>query len=104
MRGHNIVADGWAGASNPHTHHPPPHTYSQTQTVTTGASKMRVFAIFNSITTDRPTDGRTDGRTDTPSYRDARTHLKRSRFIYLRTIVVGRVTMKKKSLNLLVNV
>ena len=27
--------------------------------------------------TDRPTDGRTDGRTDTPSYRDARTHLKR---------------------------
>ena len=30
--------------------------------------------------TDRPTDGptdrRTDGRTDTPSYRDARTHLK----------------------------
>ena len=29
--------------------------------------------------TDRPTDGRTDGRTDTPSYRDARTHLKRER-------------------------
>ena len=36
--------------------------------------------------TDRPTDGRTngrtdwptDGRTDTPSYRDARTHLKRT--------------------------
>ena len=26
--------------------------------------------------TDRRTDGRTDGRTDTPSYRDARTHLK----------------------------
>ena len=26
--------------------------------------------------TDRPTDGPTDGRTDTPSYRDARTHLK----------------------------
>ena len=26
--------------------------------------------------TDGPTDGRTDGRTDTPSYRDARTHLK----------------------------
>ena len=27
--------------------------------------------------TDRRTDGPTDGRTDTPSYRDARTHLKR---------------------------
>ena len=26
--------------------------------------------------TDGPTDGRTDGRTYTPSYRDARTHLK----------------------------
>ena len=25
---------------------------------------------------DRPTDGRTYGQTDTPSYRDARTHLK----------------------------
>ena len=29
--------------------------------------------------TDGPTDGRTDERTDTPSYRDARTHLKTSR-------------------------
>ena len=27
--------------------------------------------------TDRRTDGPTDGRTDTPSYRDARTHVKR---------------------------
>ncbi len=26
--------------------------------------------------TDGPTDGQMDGRTDTPSYRDARTHLK----------------------------
>ena len=31
---------------------------------------------FNSCVTDGPTDGPTDGRTDTPSYRDARTHLK----------------------------
>ena len=30
-----------------------------------------LLALFNSIT-----DGPTDGRTDTPSYRDARTHLK----------------------------
>ena len=27
--------------------------------------------------TDGQTDGQTDGRTDTPSYRDARTHLKK---------------------------
>ena len=33
---------------------------------------------FNSLGTDRRTDGRTDRRTDTPSYRDARTHPKRS--------------------------
>ena len=30
--------------------------------------------------TDRPTDRRTDRRTDRPSYRDARTHLKTSKF------------------------
>ena len=30
---------------------------------------------------DRPTDERTDGRTDTPSYRDARTHLKKIWFL-----------------------
>ena len=28
--------------------------------------------------TDGPTDGWMDGRTDTPSYRDARTHLKKN--------------------------
>ena len=40
---------------------------------------------FNSFVTDQRTDGRTDGRTDTPSYRDARTHLKScfvSNFLY----------------------
>ena len=42
-RGHNIDADGWAGAYKPH----PP-----TQTITTSASKMRVFAVFNFIITD----------------------------------------------------
>ena len=31
----------------------------------------------NWLRTDRPTDGPTDGRTDRPSYRDARTHLKK---------------------------
>ena len=47
---------------------------------------MALFHDFNSCVTDgrtnRRTDGRTDGRTDrrtdTPSYRDARTHLKRN--------------------------
>ena len=27
-RGHNIVADGWAGASNPHPHPMPPHQHT----------------------------------------------------------------------------
>ena len=43
--------------------------------------KTSIFLNFNSCVTDgrtdRPTDRPTDGRTDTPSYRDARTHLKR---------------------------
>ena len=33
--------------------------------------------------TDQRTDGRTDGRTDTPSYRDARTHLKKCSSIFV---------------------
>ena len=44
-RGHNIVADGWAGAYNLHLNLP--HTYSLTQIVKTGGSQTRVFAIFN---------------------------------------------------------
>ena len=43
--------------------------------------KIIDFPVFDeSVTnqrTDQQTDGRTDGRTDKPSYRDARTHLKR---------------------------
>ena len=35
-----------------------------------------------------PTDRRTDGRTDTPSYRDARTHLKTQK---LKRFVIGRL-------------
>ena len=46
-RGHNIVADGWAGAYNLNSHPHPPRTHSQT--VTTGASKLHVFMIFNLI-------------------------------------------------------
>ena len=46
------VADGWAGA------------------------EMRVFALSNSIITDRRTDGPTDQRTDKASYRVACPQLK----------------------------
>ena len=39
------------------------------------------FGVFSLMLTDGhtdgPTDGRTDIRTDRPSYRDARTHLKK---------------------------
>ena len=60
-RGHNIVADGWAGASNPHPHPNLSPTLKHTQKV----SKTLVFPLFNSMTmTDRRTDQRTDGRTD----------------------------------------
>ena len=46
-----------------------------------------IFGEFKECVTDRPTDGRTDGptvgptdrRSDKPSYRDARTHLKKDR-------------------------
>ena len=46
---------------------------------------MALLQDFNSCDrptdgrTDLRTDGRTDGRTDTPSYRDARTHLKKGK-------------------------
>ena len=50
-RGHNIVADRWAGSSNPHPH-PNYHTHKQTQKV----SKALVLPVFDSITTDQRTD------------------------------------------------
>ena len=40
---------------------------------------FRSFKKTRNPPTDRPTDGRTDRRMDTPSYRDAWTHLKRSK-------------------------
>ena len=68
-RGHNIVADGWAGAANSHPHpmlHPTP---LPTQTHTLKASKTLVFPLFDSLTRtdrriDRPTDRWTDRRTN----------------------------------------
>ena len=67
-RGHNIVADAWAGASDPHPHPNPFPTLKHTQKV----SKTLVFLLFNSMTTDQ----RTDGRTDKASYRVACPQLK----------------------------
>ena len=64
-RGHNIVADGWAGASNPHTHPNPPPTLKHTQKV----SKMLVSPLFNSMTAS-------NGRMDKASYRVACPQLK----------------------------
>ena len=62
--GHNIVADGWAGASNPHPH-PNPQPYTQ-------ASTKKVSKTFHFFTqspwTDAPTDGPTDQQTDKASY------------------------------------
>ena len=58
-RGHNIVAEGWAGASYPH---PYPMPLSQTQKKT---SKTLNFALFVSTDqrTNGPTDQLNDGRT-----------------------------------------
>ena len=63
-RGHKIVADGWAGASNHYTPQTPLHT--QTYKV----SKTVIFPLFDSITsTDQRTDGWTNGQTDIAPYR-----------------------------------
>ena len=59
--------------------------------------KPSIFAIKKKRITDRPTDG----RTDRPSYRDARTHLKREReFTLSRT--QARTRDKKAALLLVV--
>ena len=72
-RGHNIVADGWAGAANPHPHPTPLPTPLPTQTHTQKASKMLVFPLFDSWS---QTDGPTDRRMDKASYRVACPQLK----------------------------
>ena len=77
MRGHNIVVDGWAGAYNLHPYSPPSHARSHTQTIMTTSSKMRVFTLFESITTDQRNNGPMDQRMDKASYRVACLQLKR---------------------------
>ena len=76
-RGHNIVADGWAGAANLQPHPRPHPTPFPTQTHTRRASKTLVFPLFDSIITDRRTDEPMDQRTDKASYRVACPQLKR---------------------------
>ena len=39
---------------------------------------LKILVMVTDIRTYGRTDGHTDGRTDGPSYRDARTHLKRA--------------------------
>ena len=75
-RGHNIVADGWAGASNPHPHPNQPPTLRPTQKV----SKTLVFPLFNSMTPYGPTDR----RTDKGSYRVACPQLKNPNSLEIR--------------------
>ena len=63
-RGHNIIANGLAGAANPHPHPRPHPTPFPIRTHTRKASKMLFFPLFDSCSRmDGPTDQRTDGRT-----------------------------------------
>ena len=54
-RGHNNVADGWAGASNPLANPNPPYTLKRTQKVFNNTS----FPTFRLMLMDGPTEGRT---------------------------------------------
>ena len=55
-----IVADGWAGAANPHPHPTPHPTPFPTQTHTQKNLKTLLFPLFDSCSgTNGPTDGRT---------------------------------------------
>ena len=77
-RGHNIVADWWAEASNPHPHPHPPRRHSHTRRQSQQQHQTCAFSEFSTrslwtngrtdrrtdLQTNRPTDGWTDGRTD----------------------------------------
>ena len=82
MRGHNIVADEWAGAAaNPHPHQTPLPIPLPTQTHAQKAFKTLVFPLLDSCSrtngrTDGPTDGRTNRRIDKASHRVAYPQLK----------------------------
>ena len=61
-RGHNIVADRWAGPTPIHTPYPTQPLSSHPHICIRKASKTLVFPLF---------DRQTDGRTDKASYRVA---------------------------------
>ena len=61
---HNIVADGWAGASNPHPNPNPHPTYTNINKI---YLKRLFFPLFN-LMTPGPTDGRMESWTDKASY------------------------------------
>ena len=78
-RGHNIVADGWAGASNPQPHanlthscHPLTHPYTHNNNCSIINTRFSRFKLKR----DGPTDGPMDRRTDKASYRVAYPQLK----------------------------
>ena len=83
-RGHNIVADGWAGASNPqphpnHTPNPPPthsHTNNTNCSIINTCFSRFHFERDNLSVTDGLMDQRTDGQADKASYRAACPQLK----------------------------
>ena len=52
-QGNNIVADGWAGASNPDPHPHPHPTHKNNKKL----SRMLIFPLFYSVITDQGTDG-----------------------------------------------
>ena len=66
MRGHNIIADGLAGAANPHPNPTPHSTPLPTQTPSQKASKTLVFPLFHLGT-------RMEGWMDGHSQMDGRT-------------------------------
>ena len=59
-QGHNIVADGWAGASNPHPHPMPPTNTDTQKTFKSLVFPLSTYALMN----DRLTNGWTDRFTD----------------------------------------
>ena len=63
-RGHNIVADRWAGASNPHPH---PNAHPDTHKHTQKVFNMTTLGLDHHGRTNRPPDQRTNGLTDGPT-------------------------------------
>ena len=74
--GHNLVADGWTGAFNPHPH---PNSQPNRQTNAKYITNAR-FSTFRLMVTDQwtnePTDRPMDGWMDKASYRVAFLQLK----------------------------